>query len=65
MASSIVNFGWLFYRVITEYAMPWATKTVQLENNCTATNRKINKGMRLLLLIATVQISKYMSIAMQ
>ena len=47
MASSIVNFGWLFYCAITEYcyALGYSKiKTVQLENNCTATNGKIYTG---------------------
>ena len=38
MASSIVNFGWLFYHAITD------TKTVQLDNNCMAINGKIYTG---------------------
>ena len=41
MASRIVNFDWLLYCAITDscYAV-----TVQLENNCTATNGTIYTG---------------------
>ena len=51
MASSIVNFGWLFYRAITEY---YCAITVQLENNCTATNGKIYTGYAIRVFIAYV-----------
>ena len=40
-----MNFGWLFYRAITEYiTVQLLNIAVQLENNCTATNGKIYTG---------------------
>ena len=52
MASSIVNFGWLFYCAITEYCY---AKTVQLENNCMATNGKIYKGYAIKSIIVNIE----------
>ena len=49
MASSIVNFGWLFHHAITTIYVLRYRKTEQLENNCTATNGKTYTGYAIII----------------